>query len=193
MPISLGLRADALPEEPKESEGFYSIPLSTASQSAGFTLMDLDGEQLTPSSFPGSVFVLFFGFLSCPSICPTTMMELVSARRMLGDDAQRVRIAFATLDPERDSAAAMRQWLGYFGDDLVGLRDSPEAILEATQALRLPWQRVPGTDSDPDYYMIDHGVQSYTYDPQGRLRLLVRPGPTPQQIAADWRSLLNGA
>lgn len=172
-------------------EGFHAMPLAADSHALGFTLTDLDGRPRTAASFPGSVLVLFFGFLSCPSICPSTMFELQAARRELGAQSRRVRIAFATLDPERDSPAAMRAWLRHFGDDLIGLRDRPEAIARATRTLRLFWERVPaGTSSR---YTIDHGVQAYVFDPRGRLRLLLRPGPSPQEVAADWRRLLAGA
>lgn len=171
--------------------GFFGIPLAGESQRIGFSLRDLDGRLRRADSFPGSVLVLFFGFLSCPSICPSTLAELSAARQALGAQGRSVRVAFATLDPERDSAAAMRAWLRHFGDDLIGLRDSPEAIERTTQALRLDWQRVPGPT--PDRYTIDHGVQSYCFDTRGRLRLLMRPGPTPKEVASDWRRLLDGA
>jgi protein SCO1 len=171
--------------------GFHAIPLAEDSHGLGFNLTDLDGRPRTATSFPGSVLVLFFGFLSCPSICPSTIFELQAARQALGGQARRVRIAFATLDPERDSATAMRNWLRHFGDDLVGLRDTPAAIARATRTLRLDWARVPGQGAAR--YTIDHGVQAYVFDPRGRLRLLMRPGPTAQEVASDWRRLLNGA
>lgn len=172
-------------------DGFHATPLSADSHRLGFSLTDLDGRKRQATSFPGSVLVLFFGFLSCPSICPSTLAELSAARRAMGAQGRQVRMAFATLDPERDTATAMRAWLAHFGDDLVGLRDSPAAIAGATRALRLNWERVPG--SQPGSYTIDHGVQAYCFDPQGRLRLLLRPGLSPQEIAADWRRLLAGA
>ena len=181
----------ALAAPVRSAEGFHGIPLAGESQRIGFSLRDLDGRLRRADSFPGSVLVLFFGFLSCPSICPSTLAELSAARQALGAQGRSVRVAFATLDPERDSAAAMRAWLRHFGDDLIGLRDSPKSLERATQALRLEWQRVPG--STPDRYTIDHGVQSYCFDIQGRLRLLMRPGPTPKEVASDWRRLLDGA
>lgn len=187
----LGLAAPRAQAANAPASGFYGTPLSASSQGQGFALTDLDGKLRTAASFPGQVLVLFFGFLSCPSICPTTLMELAAARRVLGAQGARVRLAFATLDPERDTAQAMRGWLSHFGSDLVGLRDTPAAISRATQALRLDWERVPGRQAGS--YTIDHGVQSYCFDLKGRLRLLQRPGPTPTEMASDWRLLLAGA
>lgn len=179
----------AAPE--RKAEGFFGTPLAGESQHIGFSLADLDGRQRRADSFPGSVLVLFFGFLSCPSICPSTLAELTAARRAMGPLGRQVRLAFATLDPERDTVDAMRAWLRQFDSDLIGLRDTPQAIARATQALRLDWQRVPGRHARS--YTIDHGVQSYCYDPRGRLRLLLRPGPSPQEVASDFRKLLAGA
>ena len=172
-------------------EGFHATPLSADSHGLGFALTDLDGHRRQANSFPGSVLVLFFGFLSCPSICPSTMAELSAARHAMGAQGRRLRLAFATLDPERDTVTAMRAWLSHFGNDLVGLRDSPAAIEKATKALRLEWERVPGRHAGS--YTIDHGVQSYCFDPRGRLRLLLRPGPSPKEMASDFRKLLAGA
>lgn len=179
----------AAPSRP--TEGFHGTPLAGESQGIGFSLTDLEGRQRRADSFPGSVLVLFFGFLSCPSICPSTLAELTAARQALGAQGRRVRLAFATLDPERDTVEAMRAWLQHFGSDLIGLRDTPQAIARSTQALRLDWQRVPGRHAGS--YTIDHGVQSYCFDTRGRLRLLLRPGPSPQEVASDFRKLLAGA
>lgn len=188
-----GLAATAARAAPEAAgpPGFHALPLTTGARSPGFALTDLDGRRRTESSFPGQVAVLFFGFLSCPAVCPTTLAELSAAREAMGRDAGRVRLLFATLDPQRDTAAAMRSWLQAFAADAVGLRDTADAIERTTRALRLDWNRVPGRT--PASYTIDHGVQSYVFDPSGRLRLLLRPGPTPREIAADWRRLLAGA
>lgn len=171
--------------------GFHATALAPANWSTGFALRDVQGELRSARSFPGQVLVLFFGFLSCPSICPTTMWELSAAQRAMGAQGERVQVAFATLDPERDGAPAITAWLAGFGPRHLGLRDSPQAIAAATGPLRLQYARVNGRT--PGSYTIDHGVQSYVFDPQGRLRLLVRPGPSPEEVAQDLRRLLEGA
>lgn len=183
--------AGLLPRARAAAPAFHTQPLAPDSWHHGFALRDVHGTLRRSTSFPGEVLVLFFGFLSCPSICPTTMWELGMAQRAMGAQGRRVRIAFATLDPERDAADAMVAWLAQFGPRHLGLRDSPEAIAAAAGALRLAYRRVPGRQ--PGSYTIDHGVQAYVFDPKGRLRLIVRPGPTPEEVAADLTLLLQGA
>lgn len=171
--------------------GFYAQPLDEAAGRLGFALTDTRGRLRRSTDFSGQVLVLFFGFLSCPSICPTTMLELSAAQKAMGPRADLVTIAFATLDPERDSAVALEAWLAVFGKRHVGLRDSADAVRRAAATLKLEYTRVPG--ASPDAYTIDHGVQAYVFDPRGRLRLLLRPGPLPREVAADWQRLLDGA
>lgn len=171
--------------------GFYTAPLDDTAGRLGFALTDTRGRLRRSTDFPGQVLVLFFGFLSCPSICPTTMLDLSAAQRAMGAQADRVTIAFVTLDPERDTPAAVDAWLAAFGPRHLGLRDTPEATRRAADALQLQYRRVPG--STPQSYTIDHGVQAYVFGPRGRLRLLLRPGPQPHEVAADWRRLLAGA
>lgn len=173
------------------SAGFYAQPLDEAASRLGFALTDTRGRLRRSTDFRDQVLVLFFGFLSCPSICPTTMLELSMAQKAMGPRADRVTVAFATLDPERDTPAAIDAWLAAFGRRHLGLRDTPDAIRRAAATLKLEYRRIPGTS--PSSYTIDHGVQSYVFDPRGRLRLLLRPGPLPHEVAADWQRLLDGA
>ncbi|MDH4393892.1 MAG: SCO family protein [Aquabacterium sp.] len=173
------------------SAGFYAQPLDPAANRLGFALTDTRGRLRRSTEFRDQVLVLFFGFLSCPSICPTTMLELSAAQKAMGSRADRVTVAFATLDPARDTPAAIEAWLAAFGRRHLGLHDSAEAIRRAAATLKLEYTRVPG--ASPDSYTIDHGVQAYVFDPRGRLRLLLRPGPLPHEVASDWLRLLDGA
>lgn len=119
-----------------------------------------------------------------------TMLELAELKRSLGGLGQRVRIVFATLDPLADTPALLDAYLGQFDRESVGLRGSPAQIAATASHFKLSYQRVENKSRGT--YVIDHGVQSYVFDPQGRLRLLFRPGKGLPEMAADIRLLLNG-
>nr|WP_175918466.1 SCO family protein [Burkholderia pyrrocinia] len=172
------------------STPFYSMSLSRNEWHKGFRLADLHGQTRTPQDYRGNVLLLFFGFLSCPSICSTTMLELRRAKELVGAQGDKVKIVFVTLDPERDTSAAMTRWLASFGKDNIGLRDSEENVRKAAAALSLEYHRVEGDFHGS--YTIDHGVQTYAFDPQGRLRLIIRAGIEPEYVAKDIVQLLAG-
>ncbi|KGU64473.1 ahpC/TSA family protein [Burkholderia pseudomallei MSHR983] len=169
---------------------FYSLPLSSKDWHKGFRLTDLHGHTKTPQDYRGNVLLLFFGFLSCPSICSTTMLELTQAKERVGAQKDKVKILFVTLDPNRDTSPTIARWLSSFGDDNIGLRDSEAHVRKAATALNLKYERVEG--DVPGAYTIDHGVQTYVFDPQGRLRLIARAGIEPEYVAKDIVQLLSG-
>jgi protein SCO1/2 len=126
--------------------------------------------------------VLFFGYTHCPDVCPTTMAELSQALQQLGPaDASRVQVLFVTVDPERDTAALMAQYVPAFNPSFVGLRPADQAQLtQVTKDFRVYYAKVPG--KTPDSYTMDHTAASYVFDPDGKLRLFARDG----QGAAPW-------
>lgn len=191
-------RAAGVPGDPADGSAdnaapaapcFACLAMAPSDWSRGYRLPDLDGRYRTPADFQGRATMLFFGFLACPAICPSTMYELARIREATGNLRDRVQILFATLDPQRDEPGVIRQWLDAFDPQAIGLRGSPADIAAATAGLQLRWETIAGRQ--PGSYTIDHGVQAYVFDPQGRFRLLYRPGPTFDDVAQDLRLLLG--
>jgi len=110
--------------------------------------------------------------------------------KLLGSDAQRVQVLFATVDPERDTQELLAQYVPSFDPSFLGLRGDAEATRKTAQEFKVFYQKVPGRT--PTSYSVDHTTGTYVFDPQGRLRLYIRHGEAPERIAGDIRLLLAG-
>lgn len=183
---SAPVRADG----PPQPTSFRTLPLAPDSFDIDFSMPDTSGRLRSIADFRGQVVILFFGYLSCPSYCPSTLAELSELRKRMGSQGSRVQVVFVTLDPERDDSASLGSYLAHFDRDYVGLRGDADAVAKMARRFRLSFARVPGRMAGS--YTIDHGVQSYVFDPQGRLRLLFRPGKSAADMMADLRALLAG-
>jgi protein SCO1/2 len=169
---------------------FYATDVTGAAFGRDFELTDPAGKLRHLADFKGQVVVLFFGYTQCPDVCPTTLGTMAQVMKLLGDDARRVQVVFVTVDPERDDAALLAQYVPAFHPDFLGLRGDAAATRQAMQEFRVFAQKSPGPN--PGQYSVDHSANSYVFDPQGRLRLIVSHGTAAAPIAADLRRLLAG-
>ncbi len=172
------------------SPHFVSTDITGANFGRDFALTDDTGHLRHLSDYKGKAVVLFFGYTQCPDVCPTTLAGLAAAMKLLGADAKRVQVLFVTVDPERDTQALLAAYVPQFYPTFVGLRGDTATTAATAKEFRIYYRKVAG--STPQNYTIDHTASSYAYDPQGRLRLLIRHGETPQNIAADLKLLLDG-
>ena len=153
-----------------------------------FKLTDHDGRQRTLGDFRGKAVVLFFGYLQCPNYCPLTLARLAEVMRLLGPDADRVQVLFVTVDPERDTPQALKEYVTNFHPSFLGLHATPAATPDLALAFRVYYRKVQGTV--PGVYTIDHAVFAYAYDPAGNLRLRLSDTLSASQVAADLKRLL---
>jgi protein SCO1/2 len=161
---------------------FQNVDITGNTQfGSDFSLPDAQGKMRALADFKGKVVVLFFGYTHCPDVCPTTMAQLTQALAQLGPDGKRVQVLFVTVDPQRDTAALLQQYVAAFNPGFIGLRPANEAALKkVTKDFRVYYGKVPGTT--PDNYTMDHTAASYVFDPAGKLRLFARDS----QGAAPW-------
>ncbi len=173
-----------------EPQAFRNTDLTGATFARGFDLTDHDGRQRTLADFRGKVVVVFFGYTSCPDICPTTMARLADAMKALGEDAGRVQVLFITLDPERDTAERLKTFVPWFHPGFLGLRGDAAQIKAATEEFRIFGARkqVGGELG----YVIDHSTGAYVFDPAGRIRLYVKESASVEDVVADILLLLRG-
>ena len=155
-----------------------------------FSLLDPDGKTRTLADFKGKVVVMFFGYTQCPDVCPTTLTEMQQAMALLGPQSDKVQVLFVTVDPERDTAEILKQYVPAFDPRFLGLRPADEAALEkVTKDFKIYYKKVPGTK--PGSYTMDHTAGSYAFDPEGRLRLYIKHAQGPETLAHDLKELLK--
>jgi protein SCO1/2 len=173
-----------------ETRKFVSTDLSMVDWGKDFKLTDHTGQARTLADFKGKAVVLFFGYTQCPDVCPTTLSTMREAMALLGDDAKRVQVLFATVDPARDTPALLAQYVPSFHPTFLGLYGNDETIAATAKDFKVFFVKQPG--KTPDSYSVDHSTGSYAFDPQGKLRLLLRHGEASANVAADLRLLLAG-
>ncbi|MGN6461240.1 MAG: SCO family protein [Pseudolabrys sp.] len=152
-----------------------------------FTLTDQSGATVTDADFKGKPYLVFFGFTHCPDVCPTTLFDISEVMRSLGKDADRVNALFVTVDPERDTPAAMKDYLSSFDPHIRGLTGDTAAIAAVEKSYRVYAKKVPTTGDD---YTMDHTAIVYLMDKSGKF---VRPFDTkrkPDESAAELRRYL---
>jgi len=155
-----------------------------------FSLLDPDGNVRTMADFKGKAVVMFFGYTQCPDICPTTLTEMQQVMTLLGPQADKVQVLFVTVDPDRDTAAILKQYVPAFDSRFLGLRPADEAALEkVAKDFKIYYKKVPGTS--PNSYTMDHTAGSYAFDPEGHLRLYIKHAQGPETLAQDLKELLK--
>ena len=188
--LMVSLLASALVAcSPKQS--FKNVDI-TGSKAFGtdFSLLDPDGKVRTLADFKGKAVVVFFGYTQCPDVCPTTLTEMQQVMTLLGPKADKVQVLFVTVDPERDSASILKQYVPAFDSRFLGLRPADEAGLEkVAKDFKIYYKKVPGMT--PGSYTIDHTAGSYAFDPQGQLRLYIKHAQGAQTLAQDLKELLK--
>ena len=151
---------------------------------------DADGKALKLSQYRGKVVVLEFGFASCPEVCPVSLASLAAARKMLGADASNVQVVFVTVDPERDSAPKLRDFLTNFDSTFVGVTGTPNNLAAVRKDYGITaTKHVYGKGKDD--YSMDHSSYLYFIDREGKLRSLMPFGRPAKDIAHDLQILLK--
>ena len=164
--------------------GVFSPPR----QAPEFSLEGSDGRALNLSRFKGKVVLLGFGFTWCPSVCPTTLATLAQARRKLGSAAAAdVQIVYITVDPERDKAERMKEYLAAFDPTIVGGTGTAERLA----AVRKDYGVFAEKKGQGKDYQVAHSSFTYLIDRSGSLRALMPYGRGPDDYVHDLRILLN--
>ena len=148
-----------------------------------FALTDADGRRFTDQDLRGSYVLVYFGFTFCPDICPTTLNQIAEALDRLGPKGERIRPVFITVDPKRDTPAAMKQYVSAFSPRMIGLTGSEAEIAAVAKAFRVYYAPHRTGDGVDDYTM-DHSSVLYLLGPDGRFIAPLRADDSAAQIAA---------
>lgn len=143
-----------------------SVVTGKAAIGGAFALTDHTGRRVTEKDFAGKPMLVYFGFTHCPDICPSGLQVISAALDKLGPDAEKVTPLFITVDPERDTAAALAEYVTSFHPRIVGLTGTPDEIKDAAKAYRVYYKKVedPGSAGQ---YTVDHTSFMYLMDKNG--------------------------
>ena len=152
-----------------------------------FQLTDQTGQTVTEKDLIGRPTLVFFGFTHCPDVCPTELFEMSEVLRAMGGDADRVNAYFISVDPERDTTAAMKDYLSSFDPRLKGLTGDPDAVAKAISGYRVYARKVPLKDGD---YTMDHTALVYLMDRDGKFVAPFNLKQKPEEAAAELKRYL---
>ena len=185
--ISALLFAMAACGEPQLPSPFKASDVSADYAQSNFHLFDAQGHARSLADYRGRVVALFFGYVHCPDVCPTTLADLAQAMRMLGADADRVQVLFVTVDPERDTRELLAQYPPAFYPTFVGLSGDAAATAEAARAFNILYQKQPTQSGS---YTVDHSAGTFLISASGQRVLLSPFAQRPEWLAQDIRLLL---
>jgi protein SCO1/2 len=152
-----------------------------------FQLTDQNGKTVTDKNLKGKPTLIFFGYTHCPDVCPTSLFEISEVLRAMGKDADKVNAIFISVDPERDTPAAMKDYLSSFDPHLEGLSGDPAETAKVITSYRVYAKKVPTKDGD---YTMDHTALIYLMDRDGRFVSPFNLKRTPEEAAGELKRYL---
>ncbi|GEO98262.1 SCO family protein [Methylobacterium haplocladii] len=147
-----------------------------------FTLVNQDGKTVTERDFAGATHLVFFGFTHCPDVCPTTLQQITDVLAALGPKADRLKVAFVTVDPERDTPEVLKTYLSSFDSRITGLTGTPEQVAATVKAYRGYARKVEGKDGD---YVMEHTALVYVVDGRNDFVSALNLQRPPQDTAKE--------
>jgi protein SCO1/2 len=152
-----------------------------------FQLARADGKPLTLADWRGRWNVAYFGYVSCPDVCPTTLAVFKQVWKELDERLRdRVRINFVSVDPQRDTPETLGKYVAFFNPDFIAATGTDEQLTRLTRALGLLYSRSTGPNGE---IQVDHSGSAVIVDPQGRLVGMFRPPFAAADVAADLATL----
>jgi len=157
-----------------------------------FELQAAGGKTMTEEDLAGKTVLMFFGYASCPDICPTTMAQLSEIMGNLGEDAKDVRIVFVSVDPHRDTPDVLQAYVNAFNPNAIGLTGDERTIRRLAKKYRIAYQiEKPKPGDDADVYNVTHSQGVYIFDNQGEVRLLASDSEDTGAFTEDPRKLIQ--
>lgn len=156
-----------------------------------FTLTDHHGQTRTDRDFRGRHLLVYFGYTWCPDICPTGLQVISGALDLLGDSGASVQPLFVSVDPERDTPAVLKDYLGHFHPRLIGLTGGPDQLTGVMRAYRVHRHKVVPPDTAAEDYLINHGSLTFLIGPDGGFLTLFPHGTAAPAMAAAIRNYLR--
>ncbi|GAB4579750.1 MAG: SCO family protein [Anaerolineales bacterium] len=168
---------------------FHGMVLQAPEPAPEFALTDQYHQPVSLKRFEGKLVILFFGYTSCPDVCPATLGVLSQAMQLLGQEAEAVQVLYISVDPARDTPERLAEYVTHFNPNFLGVTGTPEEIAQ-TAALYGVYYEIQEKEAE-EIYWIDHTASLMVIDQQGRLKLVLPFGVSAEEVAADLRRLLR--
>ena len=179
------------------SRGFLNTEITGADFGRELTgFRDHQGNPRTLADFRGKAVVLFFGYTSCPDVCPTTLVRLAEVMAKLGEAAGRVQVLMVTVDPQRDTPERFAAYMAGFNPSFIGLTGDLAATEAAAKEFKAFFSRgknVHRHGKQPMIDLIDHTAGAYVLDPAGKIRIYLKDDAPVEGIVSDLERLLDKA
>jgi protein SCO1/2 len=153
-----------------------------------FELVDQTGRTVRDEEFDGKWQLVFFGFTSCPDICPTTLANVTAALEQLGPAAEKLRPLLITVDPERDTPPVLKEYLTAFDPRILGLTGTPAQVEQALRSFRVYASKRPLESGD---YTMDHSAFIYLMDPAGHYAAHFGPQEPVERVVEKIRAMVD--
>lgn len=163
------------------SEVYASLGTQTA-------LTDHHGKATRLSDMQGKVTLLFFGYTNCPAVCPATLYSMAQANALLKSEGHSLNGVFISIDPQRDSAQRLSEYVPYFDADFIGLTGSEQALAQVAKDFGASFEK--GEVDEQGGYLMAHTTFGYLINKQGKVVELLGAGESPEAIAKAVRALL---
>lgn len=151
---------------------------------AVFELTDHQGRTVTQDDFVGQWLLVFFGFANCPDICPSTLAELAVVVSALGEDSATIQPLFISIDPDRDTPAALAEFVPRFEAGIIGLTGTPSQIAQTSKSFYIFYEKIEEA-SAPDGYTMGHSSQLFLFNPTGSYVKAWQYGTPAEQIVGE--------
>ncbi len=145
-----------------------------------------DGAMVTAEHYRGRAVLIYFGYTHCPDVCPTTLANLSDVLKRLGRDAEKIRVLFVSVDPNRDTLDILKPYAQPFGAQVDGLRGSPNEIAALARRYRVAYS----VNTKPDYTVM-HTSAVFVFDAEGKARLVATDTPDTAGLAEDLKRVVE--
>ncbi len=183
--------SNTVSEKPAYFEEFRGGVVDPSRNIEDFSIPSTTGEDFTFSDYEGKILLLYFGYLTCPDVCPATSADMMRILNELDDTtSQQVQVVFVTVDPERDTLERLDAWLTLFHTDFIGLRGEGETMQHIFDQFGVQTAKQQVGDS-PLSYLMDHTATIFLVGPDGRLWEQFLFGTSYVDILHDLRIILE--
>jgi protein SCO1/2 len=185
-----GLSLLAACSEPEHKWSLYDV--SGHLPDLEFSLKGAGNQTVTQNSLKNKTSLVFFGYASCPDICPTTMAQLTEVMVKLGDEARDVRIIFISVDPHRDTPDILQAYVDAFNKNAIGLTGNEKEISALAKRYRIAYQiEKPKPGDGTEIYDVTHSRGVFIFDRFGKARLLASDTEAIDLVTTDLRRLIK--